>query len=418
MKISINKKTLLYITLFSAVFNDVLRIGGTDLSMFRLIMVITWIYCIGLNFRKFSKWFLAFAGIMSINMFQTGIFAVTNQFNISFSLYRYISYVYFAFCIFTVIYFTVFLYEIDKEGFIKDFTKFIYMCSYGILIIFTYIAIARHILNQNISLFISNVNNYGMYLDCVLPFFILRIIKNKSPSAAAFFVISMLMMAINDCKINIIGCFAELLILLVLGTKNGSLKIHERYSMIIWLMAIFGIIFLFCQGIISLNGHGFLELVEEPLRRLVTGKPYANSVASIPYRVNVIIVGIQWLFKTKFIGIGFGNSNILMRHDMETYNMKEKLYTYQSISLHNAPLALLLDFGFLAVIFYMKAIKRVIKVAAQKNLDDLKVIFGTVGLSIPVWILSPAGITTTYFLFIIVSFLYLSTKKSEKLYKT
>lgn len=418
MKIPINKKTLLYITLFCAVFNDVLRIGTTDFSFFRIIMLITWIYCIGIDFKKFSKWFLIFIGIMIINSIQTGLFIMTNEYNIIFSIYRYLSYGYFAFCIFSVIYFTFFLYEADKKNFIRNFTKFVYICSYGILIIFTYIAVMKHILNRNIAMFVSNVNNYGMYLDCVLPFFIIRIIKNKSPSAMAFFIVSMVMMVINDCKINIIGCFAELLILLFLETKNGSLKIYQRYSMVVLLMGIFGIIFLFYQGIINLNGHGFLELVEEPLRRLITREPYANSASSIPYRVNMIIVGTKWLFKTKFAGIGFGNSNILMRYAMEGYNMREKLYAYQSISLHNAPLTMLLDFGFLAVIFYFKAIKRIIKVAFQRNLNDLKVVFGAVGLSMPIWILSPAGITTTYFLFIVVSFLYIATKKSKKPYRT
>ena len=405
MKISIDKRTLLlYITAFAAVFNDVIRISGTDWSLFRIIMLLAWVYCFFRRSPRLGKWLLGFFIFAVIDTLQTCYFRVIDDTGANVTLSWYLSYLYFAFCIFSVIFFVYHIFDEDRDHFFLRFKNFIVFCSYAILLVFCYIAIAKHVFGREISLFVSNVNNYGMYLNIVIPIFAIRVLKYKDTRALIFIMISLVAMAVNDCKINIIGFFVELIILMVLERKDKAQKSTTRIIVCLFLISVAVIVVLFVTGKIHLNGHSFLELIRDPVSRLIHGNMYSVSLSSVQYRVNIMIVGIRSVFSTYCLGIGYGNANILMRNVLGDYTIKEKLYQRASISMHNAPLELLIDFGFLALAFYTIWIVRTIKIAKKRSLNDFEIIFCSIVFSMPVWIISPAGITTTYFLFIVLSY--------------
>lgn len=414
MKIIVRKQTaLLYATLFAAVFNDVLRISGTDISLFRILMIVTWIQCFAKRSNKLGKCLLVFFVFVVINGIQTLYFTSLDGFQNSVTIQRFLSYVYFAFCIFSVIFFTFEIFRYRKKYFIKEFCRFVVVCSYIILGLFIYIAISKHILGRNVSLFVSNVNNYGMYLNLVIPLFLDRFFSGQKKSSIITLSLMVIGMVVNDCKINLIAAVIMLVVFLILKRKDASQTISRTVIGFIIFFSVVIFVAYFTSGNLILNGHGFEELIGTPIKRIITGSLYSTSLTSIRYRVNVIIVGIPWLLKTHLIGIGFGNANILMRSALGGYIMKEKLYDYQSISLHNAPLELLLDFGIISLVCYIIGIAYTIKIVKKKQLTAFQIVFCSTVLSLPVWILSPAGITTTYFLFITMVFMYLSSREIE-----
>ena len=381
-------------------------------------MFLAWGWCLLKRSNTTGRWFLIFIGILFINILQSVFFFETNSLGINASLTRCLSYQYFAFCIFSVIYFTQRIFELDKNAFFKNMNTFITICSYLILLIFATIAVFKQILGWEIPLYVSNVNNYGMYLDLVMPFFIIKIIKNKDVGSFLFFSTSFATMLINDCKLNIIGMFFEVMILLLMSRKSGYQNVFTKCIIVVTTATCSIIAILFLGEVIRINGHGFDELLFDPIYRLITGTLYPVSISSIEYRVNVMIISMQWVVNTFGFGIGFGNSNLLMREVLGGYIMKDNLYDYPSISLHNAPMEILLDFGFIALYFFSKIIVKALKTVSKKRLADYEIIFCNIVFSSPIWILSPAGITTTYFLFIVIIFLTIAIYEKNVVNKT
>ena len=410
MIIRLSVSTFLYLTLFLASLNDVLRIGNTDFSFFRCVLPLAWILVFRKNKRYFSKWFLIYITVITINLFQTIAFTKFNSLGISFLPVRYNTYLFYGFCIFSVLYFVRFLCSQDEENHTNTISKFILFVSWVLLIVLYIGALTTSGLIRHTAIVkkLANINNYGMYMNVAIPFHLIDYLKRRKRISILFIVLAVIGMRIGDCNIGLLGIILELLLfyLLLPKTAGKSVKKYLIVYILLFIVAAVAII------ILSLTGNGtalFRNDFLQAIKLVLSGNLLSKSNTSMLFRVNTTILCVAYLFRSYCLGIGYGNLSIVIRNILGDYSLQTAQYDKISVAVHNTPLEILVEFGPLAIVLYWSIIKKIIRNLRYQQISHTQLIFMVYSMSMPIWLIAPANIISAYYFYIAFMALWLMT---------
>lgn len=407
--IKVNKVNSLYIILFFGVFADILRIPGTVITIYRLLMMIGVVVAMSLSPGKICKGLLLIVTFLLFNIIQGRIF--TEFVDIIYFIPGYIlKYEYFYLCIGITIMMVYAIYIKQKSGFIVAFKRFIYIISVGnILVFLLYIIMGFEWAVK----YFTNVNDYGTSLAAFFPILCTDAVEKKKKRYYAFAVLIIILEYINDCKLCCIGILAEIMVIALLyGNRYGKgRRIVKILSHLFVLTIIMMVIYVIASDAVFM-GSPIGLLILEPVKRIISLDFYPTSNSSGMFRVNVLIMGIIWTFKSYFIGLGAGSSTMLVKNFLAQYSVYET--TALGLSVHNSWLEFLLDFGFIALIIYVGVIQFGIKGVLQLSKRRYYVPAVVCALTIWIWGMQSSGSYTNFGLFTILTYYYIRVKEENK----
>ena len=394
------KITFLYIFLFAGAFNDILRMGSTQITLFRILLPVAFLITIASS-RKAIKLYFVFSVVLIISLLQSLIFCNLNEDIIRFNDTRTITYLFYYACIAVVIASVITISEYEADSFCNSFGTFIVFTGLCYLIIFLLMAHAPGILSR---LYVNNPNDYGAMIAMLAPLFYYKY-RDKGPLISnLFFLVALIYLLINDCKLALLGLLIQVVIVFFFESRE---RIIGTTSIILVSVILLGVVALI--GITkmnpTINGYNWSDSVIAPIRAMLRGELYSQSNTSVTYRVNTFIVCMKWLFKTKFFGIGIGNSGMLVRSVLGDNGLYEHWMVNGAVSLHNAFLEILLEFGIIAIVGAILLLRMIIRIIKEKDANWAEASFVVISLSSLLWLQGPSGVLVDYLIFMVLTYL-------------
>lgn len=395
---------LLVIALFMAVFQDVIRIPGTALSGFRLLLpfvLILSIYHLKLTYMYFV--FCACFCVLSI--IQNYVFIQSYHFETDIDYVYMFKYIIHYVSIISIFIILRLIRENSKTVFFQLFYRGINII--GIALMVGYFFACRE---YNGVLVFDNRNNYGCALATVFPWFLIQAVNGKR----IYWFLNGFMLCLlwwGDSKAVLLGIMIEIFIIFII-------KISQKFDnrpKLIWLLLPSMMLIVLCIMLspLKINGYKIRDMFLGMITRIINGKLYTGKVTSLTYRTNVTIHLLNVISQNGITGIGPGNSAKILKYLMPR---AAKVYkATETLAPHNALLEFFCDCGIWAIVlcFYLgfKAFKFLL---APKSLNEIDIYFVALSLSLPIWVMSAAGVYTVYLLFIIIAWLYENKKTADE----
>ena len=408
MKLRISSITGMYLLLLMAVFNASLRLneGGMS-SLFRILspLVVCWIVC--RRYKVLTKSIICFLVGVLYSVF------------VSLLGYGVVSYEYIVFAVYI---FAVFVIMVDIRERSNDFehsfwlflnalTTLVIILSFVQMFVripFPFVNLPRY---PGVNLFMSNENELAEPLGFISLIYFYRFLFGKKKDI--FWVLAIIaILFINDAKLTIIGCFVGYCLLLILKQKSRSqgkkfstgmtlVSITISVLVLITLLYVINPVITFRDYSVSIKDQIF-----DPIIHILKLKPMPGAGGSMVDRTNAIIHGLTELKESNFLGIGWGNS-ILMLSFSEYHLLTAK-------SMHNIVFQFLCEMGIFAFVVYALIIKWTVK--NIKTIDVcvnsvLKVAFVVSFIFISSQ--SSVGILSNYYSWIIIFYVFFIQSKSN-----
>ncbi len=398
----------LYLFLFAGFFNDVIRLGSSQLTLFRVLLPVA--FALTVNFsRRLRNLYIIFGLFSIIALLQSFAFCSYNNMGIEFKLSRFLTYLFYYFCIFAVIGAVIALYEKEKENFAKNFETFLVAVGIGYLLMF---AVIYHVSSARNYLNINNQNDYGAMLTMLCPVFFYRNRDKKEPINYIFIALVMLYLVLNDCKLALLGLAAQIFIVIYLDLRSRTV-VWRPLLLVPAIFTLIVLVLLLNMSDFSAHGYDWNNTIMSPIKAMLKGELYPQSNTSVTYRVNTFIVSTKWMVKTKFMGVGLGNSGLIVRKVLGDKNLYEKWMVNNTVSLHNAFLEFLLELGVVAIAGFIALIRKIVCILRETKMDNAEACFITVSVSGLLWLQGPSGILVDYLIFAAFAFLLLRIMKTD-----
>ncbi len=418
-----NKKIIqimIYAILVFAVFSDILRVPGSVLTCFRASIPVALMIL-----ALFPYWFRRFAiistGFIVVSVIQYMIFYKVIHPELMPVENNFIKMIFWYECIIIVFFLVKILQIIQGEFFSKEFSQFLIYTGCILLVIRMSNSLLPGIYE---GLELDNANNYGSYIAAIFPFLLFKGYEEKKRTSYLLVGLALVTLLICDSKAALLGCVMQVAIFLVVVMTESKKKnpLMWRCYITVGLLIVVGLVLLINPKI---NGYTLQSIVMNPITRFITNNPYPVYDSSISFRTNTLIFSFWEVVRTGAIGIGVGNTGVLLKSAFPNINPEyTSAINSPTLSLHNAWLEIALDIGFLAIVFYLIVFGYAVKLFFRKiNMTQIEKIRLLYILSFPAWVLGPSGIYTMYFLFITMAFLVfvdnttVFEKKGEKVGK-
>lgn len=417
-ELNIDKKkkcvsSLLYLIFILAVFSDILRIQGTSVTFFRLSLPIC-VILISLYPKRF-KIFLTILSIMAVaTACQYIIFYRIIFPELSFNSNRLVKQIFLYICILVFVFLILILRDNEQDNFESHMGKFIL----GVGVALGMTQVISNVCPQFLGeIVLDNRNNYGCYIAAMFPFLLVKCKEKKSKSSFLLLFLFVILVYINDSKTALVGIVIQVFLFFCIMQD-----LHTRKQLFKWRYGslFLGIILLVSIFIINPNIHEYniRDTFFETVIRVIKDDPYPIYSTSITYRTNTTIYALKQLFKTGLLGVGMGNTGVMLKAEFPDLNPSyTQALAADALSLHNAWLEWLLDFGIIILVFYIIIIGYAMKIYFSKGeLTQCEKIIVMFVFSIPIWIMGPSGIYTLYYLFCVIVFLIIGNK-DKKIFK-
>ncbi len=406
---------VLFVVLVFAIFNDILRIPGTGITFYRALIPA----CISLIllYEKYAKPFLSLILVLSVvSLFQQVIFYKVERPDLTFSLTTNLSaYIWYVLAI--IVFFVVKCIKDNKSiQFEEKMYNFIIYMGFAIMAVTFVDRLDTIFFNSSFfgALEVDNENNYGCSIAAVFPFFLAEFHKRKGIRDIIGIILSFLITYINDSKAVLFGMFLAFIVYLCIykAAQNWKQMFFNRY-----LIIISGILLII--GLIAINptihGYDLRGTIGEPIIRILSNDPYPSYTSSVSYRTNTTLFCLMQLFKSGFLGVGIGNTGVLLKNEFPDLNPEYVLVrSSNTISLHNSWLEFALDLGIIALIIYFFIIRYAIRIFfMKKKINTIEMVRVIFIMSFPIWSISASGIYTIYFIFIVIAYLLFANPKRE-----
>ncbi|MBE6085663.1 MAG: O-antigen ligase family protein [Selenomonas ruminantium] len=393
--------TFLLMTLFTASFNDLLRVPGTTLTLFRILMPIAVIFCMILN-KHCHKYVLLSVIVGVINFVQSVFWTEMNVYGIEFKLTIFISSLYFYICIVSLLLVidTIRLRNTDFEFVLLQFIKIV---SLGyLLLLLLYVCFPEIALMLEDEGMLSNMNNIGACIAATLPVYIYETFKEENKRSFFFLITSFFLIVLLGRKLCLVGMLVSVV---VMYAMIYTIR-YEKYVKI-------GI---FLMILVIINQFGYIVNLDSMFNKITAGlqhllfmHEYAEIYDSESYRVTVFIEGGREILDTFFCGIGIGNAQRVIPAIIPLSN--DMLRSDDGVAaVHNFIIEILLEFGFVALIAFVGVIIHTWNVI-RINSYKYKYIYVGMFSGIWFWGLAPSGFYTLYHVYIIFMFTYFMNKK-------
>lgn len=345
------KKQLIFpiVILFSACFNDVLRIGDSKITIFRILALLGLFKCmlVKKNAFKYSVMVILFT---LFTFLQSNFFYHIFNIGMGFSIKRFVLYDFFYICIFIIIWLIDLVRKYEHDNSIIWLHSFLMIVSslyvVDLYTLWIYPDIRNHIL-------LNNQNDYGAMLAATLPIIMCDYWNSKKKKYIVFSLMIIFILLVMDCKLSLLALFVQFFLMTVLMLRNKFILKNMHIFVVIPLLLFFSILIVFLlNSNVFFHGYNLKESVLDPIIHIFKGKMYGQKNTSVSYRVNVMIVGGQWMVKSKFLGMGSGNTGVLLRNLLGDQQLYDKWLVNDALSPHNVLVEVLLEFVFFSIIFF------------------------------------------------------------------
>lgn len=408
---SVGKKVMLhpamiYSLLVFSVLNATLRFTESGMTtLFRILAPFVFLFVIYSDFKAYKK------DIMVI------LIAIAYSIVVSLVFYQHIAVNMLAFLmyLFVLYVFVKHLLRTDTQ-FEKNFWIFINTVTICTLILcwiqyfnrvaYPYLELAA---DPGVNVFMSNENELAEPLCCMMILYLFQVLFRKKWKYLLLIANILFFTYINDAKMCLIGSAAGICIMglffLYTIIRKKSVKAANIYAIGVPTLFVVGLVLLiivnpsfkFRDYSISVD-----ELIFDNIRRIITLDLIEGSGGSLMDRTNAIIYGLMELLRSKFFGIGWGNSVTMLA--------KPEFHLATAKSMHNIVMQFLVEYGFLAMFVYYKIIRwliRAVKKINENSFNIAKIVFAISFIFFSSQ--SSVGILSNYYTWIVFFYLFLIT---------
>lgn len=398
---------IIYVILTCAVFSDILRIPGTSLTFFRLLLPIS-LFIITI-YMKYAKILIKVVTLfVSMTIIQYILFYRVVEPTIRFEISEFISFVSLYIFIFIVLILVRLLIDLEGECSREKILDFLIYVAFLSMIVTILDTLDMKYFDEAFfgCIEADNQNNYGCTLAAIFPFFLVELQDKKKFRDYIGIVLTVLILFINDSKAALFGVIISGVVFLCVARPANTMKKMFVYRYIILICALSGIVMLIIINP-KINGYSLQDTIYQPIIRVLSNRPYPDSASSISFRTNSTAFAFNKLVSTCFFGIGAGNTGVLLRKYFPTDTLAKGLETSTRISLHNSWLEIMLDIGIMAVVFFVIILLYGIRLYfIKKELTSLEKLRTMFIFSFPVWIISTSGFYTLYYVIIVIGYLF------------
>lgn len=399
-KLSVKNNFLMKLFFFSAIFNDLIRIPGTVLSLYRILVLLLSILCI-MNYKDLKLYFIWFFSFIFLLIIQNFVFINTYGYESKFDFSSYFTYLFHYYSILILFMIIKLVRVYNKPLFAWIFDDCIPTACIIMAVVYALIPLL-----VNLNLFVANRNNYAVGLAVTVPvLLILR--KNKKFYIFLVFII-FFELFLYGSKSACVGIGLEIVLFFLL--ENSSLFKYKKPIMALGAILMIILARFIINSSFSINGYSIQKIFNSFVLPILNRQQYLpESYTSLTYRTDAVIAMLNSIARTPVTGIGAHNTAKLL-----LYSLPARIGSSSATALspHCAYLEFMSDNGIwatlLCIVIYFKAIK---KFFGNNILGCNYKYFVILVISLPIWMLSASGIYTIYVFFICAAWILESTKE-------
>ncbi|MCI8420524.1 MAG: hypothetical protein HFF79_08520 [Oscillospiraceae bacterium] len=352
--------------------NATLRLTESGAStIYRLISPFIFIYICMKNIKQMKNAIIFFAVFVGYSLL-VSIF------------YHHIDFSGYMFALYLLVEFVIIKYlAIKEKSFSMSFFSFLDINTMIIIVFgliqYTVPYTMPHLQDRGhtITFYFWNENELSQAIACMAIIYLYRCFFEKERRDAVKAAIIFIIIYINDAKLSLLGlvfAFFCFFFYKLLCNPQNKVRMSGWVLVTLGTFLVFGIIaiilmlkieFHFRDYTISLN-----ELVGGGMKAIVTLQPL-EGFGSETVRADAIIFGLQELFQSHFLGIGWENSIYMLE--------QPKYFLGTAKSMHNIVMQFLCEMGYFAIFCYAKLTilgLRAIKYMNSNRIFLLKIVFG------------------------------------------
>lgn len=394
-----------YILLAMAIFSAVLRLyPDSPLTLFRILMPIS-ILVIGKTCSRFlSK-------LISLSLFFVVLSFVQNYLTCS-CLYPQIHAYWpnnlITFCthyitLFVVITLVFCVWYIDKKNFFINIIAFAsFILKLSLFLYYVYFVIGND--PTTFPLF-DNINNFG----CVLAGGVLVVLFDKSLNKLwKCILLASILFALyyNDSKLALFGGIMEIGMFVYYRFSNVISLKHIVLPFLL-IISIIGAYYFFSSSFV-INGYDMYGLIMEPIQSIFEGNFFPTSDSSITYRANCIIGIFLILFHSLGIGVGPGNTGLILQTMLPNLGSH---YDKDFVSSHIWWFEVMADIGWIVIIPMILIFIKQFRAYLSLKSSSSKLFSQIFIISFPLWSMSASGLYTEFYSIMLLTASYILYKE-------
>lgn len=393
-------KSILYFWILCGILNDVLRIPGTPLSLFRILLPIMMVLVIH-NKKIGVQYIICLMGLFLLTALQNIVFYNVLFPEINFSLAHFLKYLLLYASSLTVVFVTRLIFI--KEDYCEEkVISFIYFVGWIIVVLM----IVSQCNTTNSMLVFDNINNYAACLAAWFPIVFLYKKGNWMLTHSIFCLLAILFV-LYDAKTALVAIVIQIGMYYILNMNRRARDVVMRITLV--LVVVVFVIVLIMNANISINGYMLKDITIGLLDRVIHQMPFDDYRSSLTFRTNSIIWAISMLVSKAMLGFGIGNTSLILRREFPDY-----MIGGNEMSLHNTVLEMGLDIGIVFLFAYFYILLRCVKtIFAARNITRTQLYSSILLLSSVVWLMGPSGCVTIYGIWMMVSFCFILQRKNK-----
>lgn len=384
--------------LLTAVFNAVLRISQeSTLTLFRLLIPVSLVLINNISNKAFGslvKVSLVLIVIGSLQYLLVKELFYPNVQTISYT--HLLNYCIHYISIFVVAALVYCLWKLENDLFFIRLINFSSRLIKFILIIYIPYVATGH--EPASFLVFGNINDLG----CILTGGILVILFDtitKRPYKYLYVVILLFLLYYNDSKLAMFGGVFQVGLYYIHQLSTRITNAKKIISAILISIGVFGIVSFFSSSI-EINGYSVREMVTIPFEQISSGTYFPESSQSFTFRSNTIIGITEILRTTMGIGVGPGNTSLILKNLIpDPSSAIRQNYVSSHIWLYE----IMADIGWLIIIPMICLYIRQWRRYSSMKSKEAELFSQIYILSFPIWSMSSSGLYTEFFSIMMIS---------------
>lgn len=408
----LTRKKILYILLITAFFNAVLRLSAnSNITLFRLLIPVSLYYigkCSARIFFLIMK-AMTFFSVFSFLQFALAKFVFFPNAE-TLSVIHQTEYLFHIFCICIVVGLVLCLRLICGDSFQAEFLGFLSSIVKFVIAVYSIYALLGRDPTQ--FLMFGNINDLGCIMTAGIAILLL---DNKTNAFMKVFwiIVSCFWLLYNDSKLALFGGVVELALYLIFKlSKSNEARMKKIFKYTFILLGFLGV-WLFINSSTVINNYGIRDITIEPIINVLHGNFYSHSSSSVAYRANVIIGLITILKRSFFLGVGVGNSSLLLK-----YIIPDPYGTFSRFSFmasHIWWFEIMVDGGIVFAFLLIRGYIRTIKSYFASNNSESLLFSQLIIMSFPLWSMSSSGLYTEFFTLSVLAFAIIEQREFSKI---
>jgi len=393
-----------YFILFLSFTHAVLRVNDhSSFSLYRILMPVS-LTILAFGYKKTMKLVLILVIVLFYNFILT--INYTSDYSKFFIMSAHL------FSILNIYLIISYLYT--KKGFKKIYNLLFYFLVISLIVAFTEQIFNYRLPNTaeyfdgSVSAFNWNQNELGTIILSFIPLLLVYEMNLIRKYLLVSYILILVYM--NDSKLVLIGIMIGIIIYVVKRNIFEKNKILKYFFLgIIFFLIIISIFLPYDEIYVSFRDYdiSLYTLLGIPISHIFTLTPFPDIGGSDTTRANAIIYGITELINSNFMGIGIGNSLVMLE--------KSEYMMISAKSMHNLPVQMVVENGIVVLLIYLYIFILFIKLLYKQKITKIEL---SILIAIPSILLgsmgSSIGIFSDYYFFASIFLLITHYNSVEK----